>query len=220
MDLDTGFSFDLDVTHPKDPGPAPADTSYDLSPNVAGGPQKVRWNHLELIDFMLANPLARQSEIAAKFNYSQGWLSRIVNSDAFRLKFTQRRKEVGGPDLVMAMQETEERIRALSNEALSRLQERLAGMDNDQLLKTATFAAGAQGFGPKGAAGAQVNVQASFVVALPSKAASAEEWLSQHARRPPIDVDEVGRLPEAASSHSSHSSHSGDAGRDGRDESK
>lgn len=177
-----------------DPGPAPA-VGYDMNANVAGGIQKARWNMLAVIDFMLTHPMAKNAEIAAAFGYTQGWMSRIISSDAFMQKFIARKKELfPDADLVMAVQETEERFKALAHESLARLQEKLPSMDTDQLLKTAEFASKAQGFGiaKSGAVGVQVN---TYVVALPEKAKNAEDWMAKHGRAP--NVIEVQR-PEGA----------------------
>lgn len=173
------------------PGPAPV--GYDAAPNVAGGIQRVRWNHMELIDFMLQNPIAKNSELAAKFGYTQAWISRIISSDAFREKYIARKKEIcPDAEMALAMQETEERFRALADEALARLQEKLPSMDVDQLLKTADMSAKARGFGIAKGAQTNVNIQQSYVVALPEKAKSADDWLARHGRAP-IEVK-----PEAA----------------------
>jgi hypothetical protein len=174
-----------DTTLTENPEPAPAPVGYDLNANVAGGVKKVRWNMLAVIDFMLSNPMAKNADIAAQFGYTQGWISRIISSDAFANKFIARKKELfPDEDFVMAVQETEERFRALANESLARLQEKLPGMDTEQLLKTAEMASKAQGFGVAKGAQTNVSIQQSYVVALPEKAKSADEWMQKHGRLP------------------------------------
>lgn len=45
------------------------------------------------MDYMLANPTATQGEIAAAFRLSQSWLSIIMHSEAFKLRYAEKSQE-------------------------------------------------------------------------------------------------------------------------------
>lgn len=154
--------------------------TYDTAANVAGGVAKVSYTHQDMIDFILSNPRASRGEIAARYGYTVPWVSRIINSEAFREKFAQRRAEVVDPEILVA---TENRLAALADEALEKIAEKLrAPQSIDTLTKVADLALKAQGFGAKAPAVA-VNVQqTSYVVALPQKAESAEAFEAQFRR--------------------------------------
>lgn len=149
---------------------------YDANRNVAGGIQKVRYTHEDMIDFILANPGVAQVEIARRYGYTQGWVSRIISSDAFRAMYARRRDEVVDP---VVLQEVEERFRALTLRSLDVVMEKLeANPTLDGGLKALEIASRAQGYGV--AKGAQVQVNQNFVVALPEKAGNAADWLNEH----------------------------------------
>lgn len=52
-----------------------------------------RWWYDAIIDYRLANPTATNGETARHFNVSESYFSIIVNSDMFKAKWEQRRKE-------------------------------------------------------------------------------------------------------------------------------
>ena len=53
--------------------------------------RKMRWWYESLADFMIANPSATQNEIATHFQRQPCTISTIVNTDAFKAYFRQRR---------------------------------------------------------------------------------------------------------------------------------
>src|SRR6185369_4028244 len=148
---------------------------YDGNPNVAGGIVKVSYSHEDMIDFILANPQCQQADIARRYGYTAGWVSRIISSDAFRAMYAKRRNEVVDPTI---LQEVEERFRALTIRSLDVVLEKLeANPTLDGGLKALEIASRAQGYGV--AKGAQVQINQNYVVALPAKAASGHEWLKE-----------------------------------------
>lgn len=161
---------------------------YEASQNVAGGIQKVRYTHEDMIDFILANPGVAQGEIARRYGYTQAWVSRIISSDAFRAMYARRRDEVVDP---VVLQEVEERFRALTLRSLDVVMEKLeVNPTLDGGLKALEIASRAQGYGV--AKGANVQVNQQFVVALPEKSGSSADWLNAHdprVKRPAIDVE-------------------------------
>ncbi len=53
---------------------------------------KLSHRHHAIMDYMLANPVARMPEIAEHFKVSPAWLSTVRNSDLFKARFAERRK--------------------------------------------------------------------------------------------------------------------------------
>lgn len=109
---------------------------------------KIRYTHDGMIDLMIANPHARQRELAATCGVSETWLSVIVNSDAFKAQYEKRRAEVLDPILAVTLKE---RFEALTVRSLEVLQEKLckpADQVPDMLaVKGAEIGAKALGFG-------------------------------------------------------------------------
>ena len=50
--------------------------------------------HEQLADYMLANPLSTQREMADYFLKTEAWISQILRSDMFRAYYAMRREEV------------------------------------------------------------------------------------------------------------------------------
>lgn len=86
-DLDVLVS-DLDKPDPRASG---TQQFYFRKPEHGFGPKHFRSWYESLADYILANPTAKNTEIAAAFGKSPGWMSSIVNSDAFKSYFAQRR---------------------------------------------------------------------------------------------------------------------------------
>lgn len=82
--------------------PRPAPTMGKLA--------RVRYTHLDMIDFLLAHPEADQNTLALRYGYSASWVSNIMASDAWRAQFDKRRSELVDPGLSHTI---EERMRGL-----------------------------------------------------------------------------------------------------------
>lgn len=126
--------------------------------------EKVGYSHDKMIDLIIANPRVKQDDLAALMGYTPGWVSRVVNSDSFKLQMAARRAELVDP-LIMAS--LEERFSALAMRGLEVMQEKL-----DQPADVVAFgdAAKAVEIGAKGLAvggfGQKVSVDASLTVDL------------------------------------------------------
>lgn len=144
---------------------------------------RVRWNHDAIIDFMIANPEVSQGAIAKEFGLTESWLSRVINSDAFRARLAERKAEVIDPTLVQGF---EDRLKGLAHTSLEIIQKKLdVSQNTDLAFKSLELTTKALGFGARERGG--VSVQNTFVVALPEKAQDAQEWANS-ARKAPIDV--------------------------------
>lgn len=83
---------------------------------------KVGYSHDKMIDLIVANPRVKQDDLAAYFGYTAGWVSRIMSSDAFRLRMEQRRSELVDPIIAATL---EQRFAALAMRGMEILQEKL-----------------------------------------------------------------------------------------------
>ena len=143
--------------------------------SAAGAIQRVKYTHDALIDMIIANPAVSQGQLATAFGYTQGWLSRVMNSDAFQARLAARKMEVVDPQLVLSI---DEKLRALASKSLDVVLDKLAVTQNpDTALKALEVTSKALGYGARQQ---NLNVQQNFVVALPPKSASATEWVQAH----------------------------------------
>jgi len=117
-------------------------------PGGAGPPAKLRYTHEAVIDMILADPGIRQGKLAAMFGYTQGWLSTVMGSDAFKAKLAERRGELVDPVLALSI---EERFRGVVEKSLEVLQEKLSqpalGVPDQLALRAAELGAKALGLG-------------------------------------------------------------------------
>ena len=84
--------------------------------------QKVGYSHDKLIDLIVANPRIKQDDLAALMGYTPGWVSRVVNSDSFKLRMAQRRAQLVDPLIIASL---EDRFKALAMRGLEVMQEKL-----------------------------------------------------------------------------------------------
>lgn len=162
------------------PRSLPGDSTYQLA--------RVKYSHEALIDVLIANPRVTQRELALHFGYSEGWLSRIMRSDAFREMVAARKSELLDP---IVLQSLTQRFEALAERSAEILMEKLdASRDTETAMKALEVSSKALGFGV--AKGAQVQVNTSFVVAMPQKAEDAATWVSAHRPQLPITIPAQG----------------------------
>lgn len=97
-----------------------------------GNLAKIRYTHVDIIDFIIANPGISQNQIAARYGYTPAWVSNIMASDAWQAAMAARREEIVDPELRATM---DERFRGMTILSLRRLQERLeAPQVSDQVI--------------------------------------------------------------------------------------
>lgn len=159
------------VNHPRHQGLA-SDKGYDQS---YGRIRKTRYSHEAMIDVIIAEPTITQNELAKRFDRSVPWISRIIGSDAFQAALAKRREEITDPFLIATM---EERFNGLARQSLDIIAQKLETSQNTDLaLKALDISAKALGFGARTAGNNNVN---QFVIQLPTKAQSSDEWASEH----------------------------------------
>lgn len=148
--------------------------------------REVRYTHDAMIDLLIASPFISQGQVAAHFGYTQAWVSRIIRSDAFREAFAKRKSELTDPLLLKTI---EEKFQSLVDRSLEVLLEKLElpNVGVDVAMKAAELGAKALGMTDRHS-GTTNNT--TFVVAMPEKAISAQDWIKAHSPvpQPVIDV--------------------------------
>ena len=153
--------------------------------SAANAIARVSYTHDAMIDLIIANPMLSQGEIAKHFGYTQAWLSRVTNSDAFLARLAQRKEELIDPTLVLGI---EEKMRALAQKSLDVVLDKLTLTNSAELgLKALEITSKALGYGARQQ---NLNLQQNFVVALPPKAESAEAWVRAHSQQESITYTE------------------------------
>ncbi len=111
-----------------------------------GNLDKINYSHQDMIDYIIANPRISQGQLAARYGYTQGWISNVMASDAWKSAMAARRTELVDPVLTATITERFEGITRLS---LERLQQKLeAPQVSDQIvLKAVELGAKALGVG-------------------------------------------------------------------------
>jgi len=152
---------------------------------------RVKYTHDAMIDLIIADPAISQGDIARNFGYSQAWVSRIFNSDAFQARLALRKEELVDPTILASI---EEKFKTLASKSLDVVIERLhMAPTTDLALKGLEVAAKALGYGARQN---NVNVQQNFVVALPSKVEDPDAWAKSHGggRGEVIDLTDKGEV--------------------------
>lgn len=145
--------------------------------------QRVSYTHDAMIDLIIAKPMISQNEIAAHFGYKAAWISRVIRSDAFRERLAARKGEIVDP---MLLQSVDDRFNALIDRSLEVLMDKLDQpvVPADVALKCAELGAKSLGFGGYGQKAMGATINAQFVVAMPEKAVSAQDWIRAHSPLP------------------------------------
>lgn len=147
--------------------------------SASGAIARVKYSHDAMIDLIIENPAVSQGELAARFGYTQAWVSRVMNSDAFLARLAQRKADLVDPTIAASL---EEKLRALASASLDVVLEKVVATRNPDLaLNAAKLSTTALGFGARQA---NVAIQQNFVVPLPPKAESAADWGAAYTPKP------------------------------------
>lgn len=108
--------------------------------------QQLSPTHVQIMDWILANPHRSLGECALTFGYSQAWLSQIIHSDCFQAMLAEKQVELFGEVRLTV----KDRIIGLAHESLRRLTEKVAvESDTDKVINAADLSLRALGFGAK-----------------------------------------------------------------------
>lgn len=150
--------------------------------SAAGAISRVRYTHDAMADLLIQNPTVTNAELAKHFGYTEPWVSRILNSDAFQQRLAERKNDLIDPTIVRNI---EHKLKALTDTAIDVVHDALARTRNpDMAFKALDMGTRALSYGARAQ---NVNLQAQFVVALPSKSESSDEWAAQHSASITID---------------------------------
>lgn len=143
--------------------------------SAAGAIATVSYTHDAMIDLIIARPQIKQNELAKHFGYTEPWVSRILNSDAFQARLSARKTEMVDPTILATV---DEKLRTAASLSLDVVIEKLTLTKNPDLAtKVMEISTKAMGYGARQN---NVAVQNNFVVAMPPRAASAKEWAAEH----------------------------------------
>lgn len=152
--------------------------------SAANAIARVKYSHDAFIDLIIANPAISQGQLAEHFGYTQAWVSRVMNSDAFLARLAVRKAEMVDPVIAASI---EEKFKTLASLSLDVVIDKLALTKSADLgLKALEVTSKALGYGARQQ---NVAVQNNFVVALPPKVADASAWESAH-RPAPVVIDQ------------------------------
>lgn len=120
------------------PAPRPAETMGRLA--------KVNYSHVDMIDFLIANPGTTQRDLAARYGYSEGWISNVMAADAWQSLMAKRRSELVDPVLAATI---DDRFRMITARSMDRLMEKLNApvVSDNTVLKAIELGAKAMGVG-------------------------------------------------------------------------
>lgn len=150
---------------------------------VKNGIAKVRYSHDAMIDLIIAEPSVTQNALAECFDRTPGWISQVINSDAFQARLAERKEQLVDPVLVASIRDRLNAVAARSLELVAeKLNAPLAGqmVSEDFLLKSAKMATDALGYGARAPTGGQTT-NVAVVVQVPNKIPDAREWVTVHA---------------------------------------
>lgn len=117
--------------------------------------EELKPKHMQIVDFLVANPTARHDEVAARFNYTPLGLYRLKATALFRAEMARRREQA----FQTSTDEVSEKIATLTNVALDRLTEKaLVEQDSIALTKIANLALQASGYIDKSTKGPVTNI--------------------------------------------------------------
>ena len=136
---------------------------------------RVKYSHDAMIDLIIANPMMTQAQIAQHFGYTQPWVSRIFNSDAFLARLAERKGDLVDPAISLTI---DEKLRAVADRSLDVVLDKLSLIPTfDMAMKAMEITSKALGYGARKE---NAVVQNNFVVALPAKAETAQAWMEKH----------------------------------------
>ena len=125
--------------------------------------QKVSARHVQIMDFILANPTAKMGEVAAAFNVTPSWLSTIIHSHAFQDQLARKQEEMFDSGV---LQPLGVKLTAAADLTLDKYMEKLETMDANQLGQNADKLLGRMGYGSQGGGttiNGNVNIQQNSV---------------------------------------------------------
>ncbi len=149
-----------------------------MAAELSGG---LNHRHEQIINWLICNPDKTQGDCAREFNYTEAWLSQVINSDMFQAAYRKRCDELG----VMAVHTMHARLAGAASVALSAAVRRIeAGGASDRLIND-TMRTALQGLGygpaqqpPEPQKHLHLHINAESLEAARSRAAEMKEGIS------------------------------------------
>ena len=167
--------------------PAPSIQQSDNDGRIAS----IRTQHDAMVDALIANPTLTNAELAIMFNRTQAWTSYVVNSDLFRARLAERRKEIVDPVLQMTVQQRMEAVTAVSLDVL--MNKLVTKPDAALALKTVEILTKSQGYGAR----TEINVNANAGAVAGASAGAIrpqltkDEWLKEFGNREVLESNDA-----------------------------
>jgi hypothetical protein len=92
------------------------------------GIKAVSYTHEAMIDLILTEPTVTAVELGQVFNYSAGWVSRVIASDAFQARLAERKAQLIDPMVAASL---DERLRGVAIHSMSIIQDKLANSSEE-----------------------------------------------------------------------------------------
>jgi hypothetical protein len=143
--------------------------------------KKLRYTHDAMIDTLIEHPEIKQYELAEMFDVTKEWISMLMCSDAFQARLAVRKADVIDPIVAASFKQRMEVLARRSVEVLMEKMEDSIECAPNVALGALSIAAKGFGFGGAG----NINIdnsknQTQFVVAMPGKAQSSQEWAAAY----------------------------------------
>lgn len=85
--------------------------------------KKLTYTHEAMIDLILQEPTVTYKELAEIFGFSEGWIARVVGSDAFTARLAERKAALIDPVIARSLNE---RLRGVTVKAIDLISEKLS----------------------------------------------------------------------------------------------
>lgn len=151
-------------------------TRLDGTDSASASIARVKFTHDGIIDAIIASPGISQGELAKMYGYTQPWISRVINSDAFQEMLAKRKSEIVDPTLVASI---EEKLNEVASNSLDLITKRLGTgvISTQDAIKMVEVSTKCLGFGARDNTPVQNN---SFIVNMPTAIPKAEDWAEQY----------------------------------------
>lgn len=114
------------------------------TPGRVGQLKRLTYTHDAMIDLIIQEPTVTHSELAEVFGYSQNWIGRVVNSDAFVARLAERKGQLIDPQIARSLNE---RLSGVAIQSLTIISDKLNAE------QSASYALDALGIATAGIAG-------------------------------------------------------------------
>lgn len=94
-----------------------------MSTDASNTLKKLTYTHEAMIDLILQEPTVKYSELAEIFGFSEGWIARVVNSDAFAARLAERKAALIDPQISRSLND---RLRGVTVKAIDLISEKLS----------------------------------------------------------------------------------------------